>query len=66
VNVDIGVACLHLGDFARRHDDAQQLAEELFAHADKRLYAVKRGTGLHIACEWFRVDGRHLTGVAAT
>jgi diguanylate cyclase (GGDEF)-like protein len=66
VNVDIGVACLHLGDLGRRHDGAQQLAEELFAHADKRLYAVKRGTGPRISCEWLRVDGQHLTEVAAT
>src|SRR5687767_2301308 len=66
VNVDIGVACLHLGDGTRRHDGAQQLAEELFARADKRLYAVKRGKGQRIASEWLRIDGQNLVEVAAT
>jgi diguanylate cyclase (GGDEF)-like protein len=66
VNVDIGVACLRLADLTKSHDDAQRLAEELFARADKRLYAVKRGEGSRISCEWLRVDGDHLTEVAAT
>jgi diguanylate cyclase (GGDEF)-like protein len=66
VNVDIGIACLHLGDGTRRHDGAQQLAEELFARADKRLYAVKRGKGQRIASEWLRIDGESLVEVAAT
>jgi diguanylate cyclase (GGDEF)-like protein len=66
VNVDIGVACLHLGDVTKRHDDAQELADALFARADRRLYDVKRGKGLHIACEWLRIDGQRLLEVAAT
>ena len=66
VNVDIGIACLHLGDGTRRHDDAQQLAEELFARADKRLYTVKRGKGQRIASEWLRIEGQSLVEVAAT
>jgi diguanylate cyclase (GGDEF)-like protein len=66
VNVDIGVACLHLGEAARRHDGAQGLAEELFARADKRLYAVKRNKGPRISCEWLRIDGDRLMEVVAT
>jgi diguanylate cyclase (GGDEF)-like protein len=66
VNVDIGIACLHLGDGSRRHDGAQQLAEELFARADKRLYSVKRGKGQRIASEWLRIEGQNLVEVAAT
>jgi diguanylate cyclase (GGDEF)-like protein len=66
VNVDIGVACVHVGDRSKRHDGAQLLADELFARADKRLYAVKRGDGPRIECEWLRIEGDHLTEVAAT
>jgi diguanylate cyclase (GGDEF)-like protein len=67
VNVDVGVACLHLGEFGKRHDGAQELADELFARADKRLYAVKRNKkGPRIACEWLRIDGQRLLEVAAT
>jgi diguanylate cyclase (GGDEF)-like protein len=66
VNVDVGVACLHLGEFAKPHDAAQELADELFARADKRLYDVKRGKGLHISCEWLRIDGQRLLDVVAT
>jgi diguanylate cyclase (GGDEF)-like protein len=67
VNVDVGVACLHLGEFAKRHDAAQELADELFARADKRLYAVKRSRkGARISCEWLRIEGQHLLDVAAT
>jgi diguanylate cyclase (GGDEF)-like protein len=66
VNVDIGVACLHLGDVTTRHDGAQALADELFARADKHLYAVKRGKGPRVSCEWLRIDGDHLLEVAAT
>jgi diguanylate cyclase (GGDEF)-like protein len=67
VNVDIGVACLHLGDVTKRHDGAQELADELFSRADKRLYAVKRrkGQGPRILCEWLRIDGQSLLEVAA-
>jgi diguanylate cyclase (GGDEF)-like protein len=66
VNVDIGVACLHLGDLSKRHDDAQVLADELFARADKRLYAVKkRSEGSRVSCEWLRIDGHSLIEVAA-
>lgn len=66
VNVDIGVACLHLGDLTKRHDASQELADELFGRADKRLYAVKRGDGPRVACEWLRIDGQSLLDVAAT
>jgi GGDEF domain-containing protein len=66
VNVDIGVACLHLGAVTKRHDSAQELADELFARADKRLYAVKRSKGPRILCEWLRIDGQRLLEVAAT
>ena len=66
VNVDIGVACLHIGDVTKRHDAAQQLADELFARADKRLYAVKRSEGPRVSCEWLRIDGQRLTEVVAT
>jgi diguanylate cyclase (GGDEF)-like protein len=68
VNVDIGVACLHLGEVSKRHDGAQGLAEELFARADKRLYAVKRSKapGPRISCEWLRIDGERLVDVVAT
>jgi diguanylate cyclase (GGDEF)-like protein len=66
VNVDIGVACLHLGEATRRHDGAPELADELFARADKRLYAVKRSKGPRILCEWLRIDGQRLLEVAAT
>ena len=66
VNVDIGVACLHLGDASKRHDGVQELADELFARADKRLYAVKRSKGPRILCEWLRIDGQRLLEVAAT
>src|SRR5688572_27880049 len=66
VNVDIGVACLHVGDLTKRHDGSQELADELFARADKRLYAVKRGAGPRVSCEWLRIDGQSLLDVAAT
>ena len=66
VNVDIGVACLHVGDLTKRHDAAHELADELFARADKRLYSVKRGNGSRISCEWLRIDGKSLIEVAAT
>jgi diguanylate cyclase (GGDEF)-like protein len=66
VNVDIGVACLHLGDLTKRHDASQELADELFGRADKGLYAVKRGDGPRVACEWLRIDGKSLLDVAAT
>jgi diguanylate cyclase (GGDEF)-like protein len=65
VNVDIGVACLHLGH-GKRHDGVQELADELFARADRRLYAVKRSNGARIECEWLRIDGQSLLEVAAT
>ena len=65
VNVDIGVACLHLGD-GKRHEGVQELADELFARADRRLYAVKRSKGARIECEWLRIEGQSLLEVAAT
>ena len=60
------MACLHVGDLTKRHDAAQELADELFARADKRLYAVKRGEGPRVSCEWLRIDGQCLTEVVAT
>lgn len=60
VNVDIGLVCLHLGPLGERHMSARAIADELFARADKRLYAVKRERGACISCERVRVDGGQL------
>lgn len=58
VNVDIGLICLQVDRVTERHVIAS-LADELFARADRRLYAVKRGKGPYILCEYVRIeDGR--------
>jgi diguanylate cyclase (GGDEF)-like protein len=58
VNVDIGLVCLQVGLSTERQVMAS-LADELFARADQRLYAVKRGKGPYILCEYVRIeDGR--------
>jgi diguanylate cyclase (GGDEF)-like protein len=56
VTVDIGVTCLQLGPFRDRQLNARTIAEDLFARADRRLYAVKGGFASHISCEAVRVD----------
>jgi GGDEF domain-containing protein len=64
VNVDIGVACLRLRDVTKRYDGAQELADELFARADERLYAVKRSKGPRISSEWLQIDGQRLVAAS--
>jgi diguanylate cyclase (GGDEF)-like protein len=59
VNVDIGLVCLRAGRVHERQIVAS-LAEELFARADKRLYAVKRGKGPYILSECVEVDDGRL------
>lgn len=66
VNVDIGVVCLRLGPVSERHVSARLIADELFARADKRLYAVKRGNAPHISCECVQFDNGRLIEVDLT
>jgi diguanylate cyclase (GGDEF)-like protein len=61
VTVDIGVTCLQLGPLSDRQLSARTIAADLFARADRRLYAVKAGFASHISCEAVRVhEGRLL------
>jgi diguanylate cyclase (GGDEF)-like protein len=61
VTVDIGVTCLQLGRLSDRQPTVRAIAADLFARADRRLYAVKGGFAPHISCEAVRVhEGRLL------
>jgi diguanylate cyclase (GGDEF)-like protein len=61
VTVDIGVTCLQLGRLSDRQPNVRAIAGDLFARADRRLYAVKGGFASHISCEAVRVhEGRLL------
>ena len=66
VNVDIGLVCLEVGTVSERHVSARVIADELFARADKRLYAVKRARGACISCERVRFDGGRLVDIEAS
>ncbi len=55
VTVDVGVTCLQLGSLSDRQRNARTIAGDLFARADRRLYAVKGGFASHISCEAVRV-----------
>jgi diguanylate cyclase (GGDEF)-like protein len=63
VNVDIGVVCLRLGPLTERHGNSERIAQELFARADRNLYAVKREQRPYISCEWVQIQAGHLIDV---
>ena len=63
MTVDVGVTCLQLGPLSDRQLNARTIAGDLFARAERRLYAVKGGFASHISCEAVRVHEERLVEI---
>jgi diguanylate cyclase (GGDEF)-like protein len=64
VNVDIGLICVRSDRKGSRLRDSRAVAQELFARADARLYAIKQGRATSVSFECMELDEGQLTDIA--